>query len=209
MVVKISRSFTPEEQEIIKEKLFEVGKTLFAEQGFKKTAINDITSKVGIASGSFYQFFESKEDLFMKIYFTENQTITQKIMAEINCDKSPREVIPEVFFKLNREVINNTIRGSHDHQEQFLNIIKKLNPEMKEKARRESYAFFLPLLEKWQNEGLIKNINPDLLLTFFDAVYYVEMHKEDLGEVHFPQLIEYLVSFILDGITTDKGDRRL
>ncbi|SES98526.1 transcriptional regulator, TetR family [Natronincola peptidivorans] len=199
------RSFSKEEQEILYKRIFKVGRDFFYKNGFKKTSIKDITREVGIASGSFYQFFHSKEALFMKIYFEENYLITKEIMDTTNLTGNPKVVIKEIFFRLASESNQETILGRHNHQEEFLNIIKKLDTREKDLARREVYCLFLPLLERWQREGLIKKISPDLILTFFDAIYYVEMHQEDLGASHFPILTNYLFEFVLEGIL-EKGE---
>ncbi len=47
-----------------KRKIFETSMRLFAEKGYDGTSIEDITSAVGVAKGTLYYHFSSKEEIF-------------------------------------------------------------------------------------------------------------------------------------------------
>ena len=47
-----------------KRKIFETSMKLFAEKGYDGTSIEDITSAVGVAKGTLYYHFSSKEEIF-------------------------------------------------------------------------------------------------------------------------------------------------
>lgn len=54
-------SFTKKQQEEIREQLFHEGIKLFRTYGVQRTTVSKLTSVCGIAKGSFYSFYESKE----------------------------------------------------------------------------------------------------------------------------------------------------
>ena len=47
-----------------KRKIFEISMKLFAEKGYDATSIEDITATVGVAKGTLYYHFSSKEEIF-------------------------------------------------------------------------------------------------------------------------------------------------
>ena len=55
----------PEEK---KDKIIKAAKIEFARVPFEQTSIKNIVEDADIARGSFYQYFESKEDL-LRVYF--------------------------------------------------------------------------------------------------------------------------------------------
>ena len=57
----MSASFSKEQQEKIRERLFHEGIKLFRTLGVQRTTISKLTAACGIAKGSFYSFYESKE----------------------------------------------------------------------------------------------------------------------------------------------------
>lgn len=64
----MGKAFSEEEKKIIQERLTEVGLQLLAEKGIRDVSINDITKAAGIAQGSFYSFYKSKEDFVMALF---------------------------------------------------------------------------------------------------------------------------------------------
>lgn len=75
--------FTQEQQNAIRENLFHVGLDLSRTIGVKKMTISNLTKGCGIAKGSFYSFYESKEVFLMAlIKYTEtkkNELLTTKL----------------------------------------------------------------------------------------------------------------------------------
>ena len=47
-----------------KRKIFETSMKLFAEKGYDATSIEEITANVGVAKGTLYYHFSSKEEIF-------------------------------------------------------------------------------------------------------------------------------------------------
>ncbi|WP_300363777.1 TetR/AcrR family transcriptional regulator, partial [Fusobacterium sp.] len=52
-----------------KEEIISTGSKLIIEKGYLNTSIQDITSKMGIAKGSFYTYFKSKDEFILTIIF--------------------------------------------------------------------------------------------------------------------------------------------
>ncbi|MBI5062392.1 MAG: TetR/AcrR family transcriptional regulator [Desulfatitalea sp.] len=56
-----------ERQERTKKQLVTAAIDLFDEVGFQKTRISDIVAKAGVAQGTFYLYYKSKEEIFLDI----------------------------------------------------------------------------------------------------------------------------------------------
>ena len=65
--------FDEDEKKRIRQELIETGRDLIRLHGPKKTNIEDITQPVGIAKSTFYRFFDSKTDLYIKIIERESE----------------------------------------------------------------------------------------------------------------------------------------
>lgn len=61
------------QNEDIRKKLLEVGVSMFLDQGYHGTGIQEVVNKAGIPKGSFYNYFKSKEDFGSKtvIHFSD------------------------------------------------------------------------------------------------------------------------------------------
>lgn len=54
-----------EEKERIRNKIIEESKLIFVEYGYDKTSIKAIAKAVGIANGTIFNYFESKEEIYL------------------------------------------------------------------------------------------------------------------------------------------------
>lgn len=61
----------------IKQKILDVSRDLFLEQGYKKTTIRQIIHQAEILNGSLYHFFENKEDIFKQIILVVNDELME------------------------------------------------------------------------------------------------------------------------------------
>jgi AcrR family transcriptional regulator len=50
-----------------RERLVDAGRRVFESKGFMEARITDITAEAGVATGSFYSYFDSKEELFAEV----------------------------------------------------------------------------------------------------------------------------------------------
>jgi len=58
-----------------REKLLRAAEAEFGERGFHSVAINDITRRAGVALGTFYVYFESKEEIFRALVSHMSRTV--------------------------------------------------------------------------------------------------------------------------------------
>jgi AcrR family transcriptional regulator len=72
---------------ITRERVVDAARTVFSELGYQDTRVADIAAEAGVAHGTFYTYFESKEDVF-KAVSTE---VLDEIYAEL---KSPTPIKP-------------------------------------------------------------------------------------------------------------------
>ena len=86
-----------------KEKIIEVGEKLFLEKGFPNTSVDDITNALGIAKGSFYTYFSSKEELLKEIVNRTLKNIYEELSKFSSGHKSLEEAFEE-FVALNIEL---------------------------------------------------------------------------------------------------------
>lgn len=75
------------EMSLLKQKIMDSALRFFADKGYAATSVQDIANDCGIAKGSFYKFFASKEDLLIEVYETRFRNMFDKAEA-IRTDNS-------------------------------------------------------------------------------------------------------------------------
>jgi AcrR family transcriptional regulator len=74
-----------------KESLIEAAIKLFEEQGYHSTKVSDIVREAGVAQGTFYLYFKSKEDMFRYIAETCLDEIAFALTEDGGCSGSDEE----------------------------------------------------------------------------------------------------------------------
>jgi AcrR family transcriptional regulator len=83
-----TRPFNREER---REALVEAAAKVFAEQGFASTRVSDIAERAGVAKGTVYEYFSSKEVLFHEVFQWFNRGIRENVAEVLAGCESPRD----------------------------------------------------------------------------------------------------------------------
>ena len=81
--------FSDAEREAISAALLRQGVRLFCEYGPRKVTIDEIAKAVGIAKGSFYAFYGSKEELYFSILARRQQDMWRRMDAFLRQNTHP------------------------------------------------------------------------------------------------------------------------
>ncbi|MFZ3577112.1 TetR/AcrR family transcriptional regulator [Virgibacillus sp. DJP39] len=157
----------------MKDKLTEQSILLFEKKGFSETSIQDIVNSLGVTKGTFYYYFESKEQLLMDIhddYITnllarqhriidnENLKHKEKLMGIIHLlitDIAEKGPSARVFFREVRNLTSGNIESIKQKRNQFrLNIEKvvsegSIHGEFREDLRPDMLAFAILGVTNW------------------------------------------------------------
>ncbi len=145
-MVRISKEYDERLTEFL-----DTAQQLFFEKGYEKTSVNDIIEKVGVAKGTFYHYFKSKEDLLDQLvnHFTEKSVSTVGEMME-RTDMNAVERINHFFISIrnlkveNRELMKMLMRF----------LYKDENLILRHKIFKRSIALLTPPLAEIIKLGL-------------------------------------------------------
>ena len=187
--------------------IYNNAKKLFSENGFKDTSVATITKLSGIGVGTFYNFYSSKEQLFMEIFFNENRSLKREVIESIDINADPISVCKLAIQKLFFGMRKSPILCEWYNRDIFHKILEKIHQDNTESNSEDFfYSFFKELIVKWQNDGSIRtDIKSDIILSVFNALSFIDLHKEEVGEEYFSVTMDYLVEFIVMGIS-NKSD---
>jgi AcrR family transcriptional regulator len=198
----MARMFSEQEKQKIREILMQKGKELFGTMGLKKTSVEDLTRAAGIAKGSFYIFFDSKEELFFELMQIEEQILREKIYAD-NLENKPVTAQRLKAFVLQglRMVEESAIFKRLYIGDEFQLLMRKLPVEKLNQHTDRDTGFFGPLLHQWQEQGLIvQDTNVEVIVGAFRAIFLISLHKRELGEEIFDDSLDFLLDLFCKGL---------
>lgn len=172
---------------------------IFLEKGYKSTNISDITKKAGMAVGSFYKYYQSKEDIFLEIYTKENEQVRNKIIDTIDWDGEPVEVIDHLFNLLLEDILDNTILAEWN-KEGISDVLHKYYYSEEGKADYTFHHFLKSTFqERLDKEGYDKQ-TVNQIIKVYDLIYYIDCHVTDKEFEDYSETLRILVKNFLKGI---------
>ncbi|MBW8348768.1 TetR/AcrR family transcriptional regulator [Bacillus sp. IITD106] len=134
----------PEER---RNEILDVAEMLFTTKGYSKTTINDILKEVGIAKGTFYYYFQSKEEVMDAIvmrFVEAGVNAAKKIALDSNLSAS------EKLFKI---IMAQKPNG--DGKEKMIEELHQVdNAEMHQKSLVETILHLTPVLTEVIEQGI-------------------------------------------------------
>jgi len=183
--------------------IFNSARELFYSKGFKDTNVSDIAKMAGIGVGTFYNYYSSKEELFVEIYIKENEDLKKRIFQSIDMNDDPVTLVTKLVTQNVSEMNSNPILKEWYNK----NLFSKLEKYFYEKGGFESIDELArggktELIKKWKAEGKIRgDLDDEMIGAIFDSITYIDIHKSDIGIQYFPQILLYITEFIMKGLT--------
>lgn len=185
-----------------KNNIIKIAANLFSQKSFHDVTMDEIAEKVGVAKGTIYLYFSSKDNLYLEILEHTFGSIEALLEKEVNTASLAPEKLKKVLaivIKFYREHIDVLKILSRDET----HLIQE-HHDLTEKWRLRRIELYEKIIEKGIKEGSFKTSNTELAaLVLYGAVGAV-MVFYDLEKS--PEAIaEELYSEIASGFFTKQG----
>jgi len=188
--------------------IYDCAKELFSAKGFKDTAVSEITRCAGVAVGTFYNYYPSKEKLFMEIFLAENEALKKRCLAALDLNQAPPAVARQMIALNLAGMQANPILREWFNSSAFAKLEQLFREEGGVGAVSFLYDSFLPIVGQWQAQGKMRSdMDPKMIMALFAAIVNAETHKEEIGLEYFPEVLDYLTQFVMDGLTDCAQER--
>jgi AcrR family transcriptional regulator len=143
----------PEYKEKARRSIIESAAQVFAEKGYHKTKMDDIAEKLGVSKGAIYQYFKSKEQIFVEVIDFFMQFKKDEVMSIILSD-NPMRIASAEFLEMK---IDRALQTQSFGLDLFLEAARNesLRERMAEKYQK-IYDEFIGHTEELKEKGVIK-----------------------------------------------------
>ena len=182
-------AFTEYETEQLRKTLLKEARRCAVTLGMKKTSVDQLTKAVGIAKGSFYKFYESKEMLFLAVLenvHSELYEVADRALSE-NVGLSASERAAKATLAVCKRLSDTGDMAFIESDAKLL--LQRLPEDVKSVHYHDDETHIRQLLEKYD---LAPKRGISLAAATVRGLILTVSHKEQIGELY-PQVLETLV----------------
>lgn len=183
----------------------ETALSIFLQQGFSKTTMDEIAEKAGISKKTLYQYYPSKDEMIVSIITGWVQFIGLEVRKI--CDSTHLNYLQKLALILNT-VHNRIPKGNsalfEDFRKKYRHIWKLIDA-YRQKEIISNVGF---LLNQGIQEGLIRNdIDSELLILIYTNTITNTVNPETLSQTKYSakDAFSALVRIFFEGILTEQA----
>lgn len=201
----MAKGFSEREKEAINNKLMDAAEECWGKYGLKKTSVDQLVAMANISKGSFYLFYPSKEYLFMDVFDRIDQRIKAEMLNKLQeAGDNPKESFISVVRHLFKEAkktpwILNMYEGDLEL------LVRKLPPERIGIHLNNDDNAVLDLLRVLNIET---SDDPKTISGAMRAVFLTLLHKSEIGEDIFDDVLDYLLQAVTDKLFSDGSSQQ-
>ncbi|MUW14949.1 TetR family transcriptional regulator [Halorubrum sp. CBA1125] len=197
--------FTDEDRERIRAELIEAGHELFAEFGFDRTRVSDVTDAVGIGTSTFYQFFDSKEALYLEVLLVERDRIFERLEAELAGAETAREEAETILRTMFSQVRSSPLTSRLFVEGEIRLVEAQLDGTEHETADPGEIGKMLPQPDEWVARDDVSLDDPDVVRGVLRSLLFVTQAQGTplLPTVAYEAVEDALIETVVDGLFAD------
>jgi AcrR family transcriptional regulator len=149
---------------------------MILESGYDKLNIRDIAKKCGIATGTFYNYFRSKQEIISSLFDSDWKALQQYIRSERNRDKLPVDQLEDLFVGLKKMITDvHSIWAAGFPDEFEAGTLDKVMA-IKADLRKEFSLYIRDIIK-----GHVEEEQEDFIAGFITRVLFSYAYQHDSG----------------------------
>ncbi|MDZ5811828.1 TetR/AcrR family transcriptional regulator [Halorubrum sp. AD140] len=200
--------FSDENREHIRSELVEAGRELFTRHGFERTRIKDVTEAVEIGTSTFYQFYDSKEMLYMAVLETERDRLIERVDAAVAGAETPREEVRTMMETLFREVRDNPLISRMIVENELKALLDQLSEAERESLAGEPPTQSLGYADQWVELESFRFDDPELVRDVITSLIFTtrsqELVRDPVAATDPERVDEALIETIVAGLFVEE-----
>jgi AcrR family transcriptional regulator len=171
-----------------RQQLLEAATWVFARKGYRRAAVSDIIARAGVARGTFYLYFDSKEQVFLAIVEDFHGRVTRAIadadqVPPFDASAGPRALLHASFRRW-----LEFFAGQRDAATVILKEASSIDPRFEKgfaDLRRSAVDFFTARYRRFQDQGVVRtSLDPALMAHLLIGMFDELLNAFVLREPH-------------------------
>ena len=187
-----------------RELILAAAREIFGEKGYHSTTSEEIAKKAGVGKGTIYQYFESKQDIFLQMHMQYLKQYSENVVALIQENSTFEENLRRII-RYHLDNLQDLIQFGVQFMSRMQTDETKCteNHAVMEEVKKQLSVEQYKLFDVAKERGEIIDVNPQLLITCFSGMFVGIAHMVGMRELSAEekqQMEESLIQIVLHGL---------
>lgn len=198
------RHFTQQDRDAIHERLLAAGLKRFTQYGLRGMRVEDVCRDTGIAKGTFYNFFEHKEALFLAIAEQRDTMHKAEILAFFtDCPGTAAEQIGKFFDLIIEKMLADPLIAIVSEPEDLAALLRKMPPERLVHEEKKDMDFLVAFCRTLEKKGAIGPTDPQDAAGLISLLVCLVLQRALLTERNFAASCALLRDMFIHKLAVD------
>ncbi|NJO92447.1 MAG: TetR/AcrR family transcriptional regulator [Chloroflexia bacterium] len=148
-----------------KELIINAALKLFVDNGFHGTATSKIAQEAGVANGTLFQYFKTKDELVIALYIHLKDELAEYVSKNTDDNAEIKEAIKSQVLSSLFWALDNSTKFRFIHQFQTSPYIGQIEQDVIDKQVEPH----LTLIQRGIKQGVLKPLNGDLIYSLLSS----------------------------------------
>lgn len=190
------RAFDERERADIDQSLRKAGAKLFRQKGVAKTTVDELARGAGIAKGSFYAFYASKELLFFDIIEALHVEMRAPLLDPLPNGKREQAAFERMIRDLLHQASTEPLIHLMGQEDELRAVVRRVPPEKLQRHEQADQMFLEALIALWADTD--DPPERDVVAARLTAALLVGLRRDFIGERLFPHAFDSVVKSFVD-----------
>ena len=183
------RAFTADEAVAIRARLMAAATESFARMGIRRTTVEELARAAGISKGAFYNFFDSKESLFLALVEDHEIRAHGEVEAAVRADPHlGLDTLIEMAMGATRRNPLLPVAMS----EEGLRLLRGMTEAQREAFVQRDVRLVERVLALLRQAGVEVQVSSTVLVALLRSLVFVGWHRREIGEGLLEELAAWL-----------------
>ncbi len=188
----MAKAFSEEEKELIKTKIMETALDLFHDKGTKALSIQELTRRVGIAQGSFYNFWKDKDALVLDVMRYRSKQKLEIVEQRFDESlKNPVGFLTQIIYVNSMDLMK---KGEEQPvYSQSFAILSRADLEAENRVGVVYRDFIEKLAAYWKEHGVVKEVDVQGLVNVFTGSFVLFANAVQFDREYFEKIFRIFI----------------
>jgi AcrR family transcriptional regulator len=189
------KGFSDQEKTSIRRHLLDAGAVMLRTHSVRKISVDDLARAAHISKGAFYQFFPSKEALFLALFAEAELAFRDELRKLAQRPGRTPKARLLAFLRDALRRYREMPLFSRLSSEDVSAVMRQVSPAQMQSALLAGAPFFEEIFAIWRKSGLKLRATPMDFAVVMQSIVLIDLHGESLGAPR-----EAAIDFILEAV---------